>query len=313
MKTTLNIYLILVLVILLSFTACQTLKVHAKKGNPAHNLSYAYGVQMGRALYERGFNDYETNTDEFVKGFIKGTEGDSTSIADAYLLLHDHRMLNTPTTTLEEGRKIAYALGMVSIGNLTVEVAIPAKDFDATALKAGFNAGLADKKTALTESAMDSILKAYFEPKTKAYETIITAKQAVATAKAIASGKRFLETNGKREGVITTESGLQYEVIREGSGERPTIDDKVKVHYHGTLINGTVFDSSVKRGEPMTLILMNVIKGWEEAIPLMTVGSKYKFFIPQELAYGMNSPSLYVPNGSMLIFEVELLEINPID
>lgn len=121
-------------------------------------------------------------------------------------------------------------------------------------------------------------------------------------------GERFLAENQLREEVIVTESGLQYEVITLGKGKRPTAEDRVKVHYHGTLIDGTVFDSSVDRGEPITFGLNQVIKGWTEGVQLMPVGSKYKFYIPYNLAYGERGAGS-IPPYSTLIFEVELLDI----
>lgn len=121
-------------------------------------------------------------------------------------------------------------------------------------------------------------------------------------------GERFLAENQLREEVIVTESGLQYEVITLGKGKRPTAEDRVKVHYHGTLIDGTVFDSSVDRGEPIIFGLNQVIKGWTEGVQLMPVGSKYKFYIPYNLAYGERGAGS-IPPYSTLIFEVELLDI----
>ena len=121
-------------------------------------------------------------------------------------------------------------------------------------------------------------------------------------------GEKFLVENGLREGVITTESGLQYEVIKMGKGKKPSATDRVKVHYHGTLIDGTVFDSSVERGEPITFSLNQVIKGWTEGVQLMPVGSKFRFYIPQELGYGAQQAG-NIPPYSTLIFDVELLEI----
>ena len=121
-------------------------------------------------------------------------------------------------------------------------------------------------------------------------------------------GEKFLAENALKEGVTTTESGLQYEVIKMGRGKKPTATDKVKVHYHGTLIDGTVFDSSVERGEPTSFGLNQVIKGWTEGLQLMPVGSKFRFYIPQELGYGAQAAGS-IPPYSTLIFEVELLSI----
>lgn len=123
------------------------------------------------------------------------------------------------------------------------------------------------------------------------------------------AGQAFLAENKKKPGIVILPSGLQYQVIKEGTGPKPTIDDQVKVHYHGTLIDGTVFDSSVERGQPITLGLKNVIPGWTEALQLMPVGSKWKLFIPSDLAYGDNPAGPTIKEGSTLIFDVELLEI----
>ncbi len=126
------------------------------------------------------------------------------------------------------------------------------------------------------------------------------------------AGQKFLEENKKRPGVITTASGLQYEILRKGEGkESPKATDRVKVHYHGTTIDGTVFDSSVQRGEPITFGLNQVIAGWTEGLQLMHPGDKFKFYIPAELAYGERSPTPKIKPHSVLIFEVELFEINP--
>ena len=127
----------------------------------------------------------------------------------------------------------------------------------------------------------------------------------------LAAGEVFLKENSTRDEVVTLPSGLQYEVIKEGTGAQPTPADRVQVHYHGTLIDGSVFDSSVERGQPATFGVMQVIRGWQEGIPLMRIGSQYRFYIPQELAYGKQSPSPKIPAGSALIFDVELLGINP--
>ena len=121
-------------------------------------------------------------------------------------------------------------------------------------------------------------------------------------------GEKFLEENKLREGVIVTESGLQYEVLKMGKGRKPAATDRVKVHYHGTLTDGTVFDSSVERGEPIVFGLNQVIAGWTEGVQLMPVGSKFKFYIPQNLGYGERAAGS-IPPYSTLIFEVELLDI----
>ncbi len=122
-------------------------------------------------------------------------------------------------------------------------------------------------------------------------------------------GEDFLEQNKQREAVHTTPSGLQYEVLTEGTGPKPKPTDKVKCHYHGTLIDGTVFDSSVQRGQPATFPLNMVIKGWTEALQLMSVGSKYRLFLHPSLAYGERQTGAVIGPNSTLIFDVELLGI----
>ena len=124
------------------------------------------------------------------------------------------------------------------------------------------------------------------------------------------AGEKFLEENGKRPGVVVLASGLQYEVITEGTGPKPKATNKVTCHYHGTLIDGTVFDSSVQRGQPATFPLNMVIKGWTEGLQLMTQGSKWRFFIPPHLGYGDRQVSAQIGANSTLIFEVELLGIS---
>ena len=124
------------------------------------------------------------------------------------------------------------------------------------------------------------------------------------------TGQAFLEANKKKPGIVTLPSGLQYEVITEGNGKKPLASNKVTCHYHGTLIDGTVFDSSVKRGQPATFPLNMVIKGWTEGLQLMSVGSKWRFFIPPQLAYGERQTGAHIGPNSTLVFEVELLGVS---
>ena len=121
---------------------------------------------------------------------------------------------------------------------------------------------------------------------------------------------RLLDENKNRENVTTTESGLQYEVIVEGNGPKPVAEDEVTVHYHGTTLDGTVFDSSVNRGEPVNFPVNGVIQGWQEALQLMSVGSKWKLYIPSDLAYGPRGAGQSIGPNETLIFEVELISIN---
>ncbi len=135
------------------------------------------------------------------------------------------------------------------------------------------------------------------------------AKIAAEAEASLAEGAKYLEENAKKEGVQVTESGIQYVVLSEGNGEKPAATDTVKVHYKGTFLNGETFDSSYDRNEPAVFPLNRVIKGWTEGVQLMPVGSKYKFTIPSDLAYGPNGNPPRIPGNSVLEFEIELLEI----
>ena len=128
-------------------------------------------------------------------------------------------------------------------------------------------------------------------------------------AENIEKGKAFLAENAKKEGIVTLPSGLQYEVITEGNGKKPSSTDRVKCHYEGTLIDGTLFDSSIKRGQPAVFGVNQVIKGWVEAVQVMSEGSKWRLFIPSELGYGAQQAGEMIPPHSTLIFEVELIEV----
>lgn len=150
-------------------------------------------------------------------------------------------------------------------------------------------------------------------PEEEAHQLIneyLTELQKKAEAAAREAGEKFLEENGKKENVQKTASGLQYIVEKEGEGAQPTAEDEVTVHYTGKLIDGTVFDSSVNRGEPATFPLNRVIPGWTEGVQLMKEGSKFTFFIPSDLAYGPQGVPNAIPPHSTLIFEVELIKVN---
>jgi len=166
--------------------------------------------------------------------------------------------------------------------------------------------GLDSTNLLIEDKDIQVIIRNYFQKKQQEEQKENLAKAEVNKQ----NGIDFLEANKSKEGVVTTESGLQYMVLKEGNGEKPAgPSTKVKVHYHGTNIEGKVFDSSVERGKPAEFSLNQVIKGWTEGLQLMKVGSKYKFFIPQELAYGAQNKGENLQSYSTLIFEVELLEI----
>ncbi len=205
--------------------------------------------------------------------------------------------LNSQTDSL------SYSFGYLSAANLAGE---GIKDLDIENFIAGFNTGMEENEALIDQMEMQMLLQAYFQDLQMRQMEERTAQADVN----IQRGRAFLEENLNNSDVFETGSGLQYRILEEGDGPKPTATDRVQVHYHGTLINDTVFDSSVDRGEPVTFGLNQVIPGWTEGVQLMNVGSKYQFFIPPDLAYGNNPPpGSPIEAGSVLIFEVELLDI----
>lgn len=193
----------------------------------------------------------------------------------------------------------SYAIGVFNGAGFKENLkTLPGGEANIDALIAGFVQALKGDSTKMTPEQARDYMQTYF----------IQATAKVAK-KQKEEGEKFLAENKTKSGVITTESGLQYQVVTEGNGERPTATDRVKVHYTGTLLDGTKFDSSVDRGEPAEFGVNQVIKGWTEGLQLMTVGSKYIFWIPSDLAYGDRQAGELIKPNSTLKFEVELLEI----
>jgi len=205
---------------------------------------------------------------------------------------------------------VSYALGL----DMAVKLKANFEEVDEDLFTQGFMNGIDSTNMLIESNKLDSILRTYFQKKQtetrekQQKEALEKAEKEFAANKE--AGVKFLEENKSKEGIKTTASGLQYLVLKEGTGEKPTAASKVKVHYHGTLIDGTVFDSSVDRGEPTEFFANQVIKGWTEGLQLMNTGAKYRFFVPQELAYGafprQGGP---IKPFASLIFDVELLEI----
>jgi FKBP-type peptidyl-prolyl cis-trans isomerase len=196
----------------------------------------------------------------------------------------------------------SYAFGMA----IASMIGLPSNlQLDYNAMMEGFSDFTEARETRLTpEQAQEKVSAAMTKIQSQMDETAW-----VEGEKSREEGDAFLAENGAKSGVTTTASGLQYEVIAEGSGNKPAATDTVQVQYEGTLINGTVFDSSYQRGAPAEFPLNGVIPGWTEGIQLMSEGSTYRFVIPSNLAYGPNSPSPAIPPNSTLIFKVELLSI----
>lgn len=210
-----------------------------------------------------------------------------------------------PKARIEElktpDEKLSYAIGL-EIGTSLKK--IPA-EIDYAVLVQAIEDGLKGKETLLTQQQAFEVKKEFAE---KVQEERARERTELAE-KNQKEGEAFLAENKKKEGVVTTDSGLQYLVLHEGDGTKPKATDRVKVHYRGTLIDGTEFDSSYTRGKPATYSLKGVVAGWTEALQLMKVGSKYRLFIPSELAYGKRGREPKVGPNAVLIFELELLEI----
>lgn len=198
--------------------------------------------------------------------------------------------------------KVSYALGL-GIGRQLSQMGADNLDIDdfAKAIKDI----LAGKKPEIDDAEAQTLVKDFFE-KQEAKQRAAAAEKFKETKE---KGEAYLAENAKKEGMVTLPSGLQYQVIKEGNGRRPKATDKVKCHYEGMLVDGTLFDSSIQRGEPATFPLNGVIKGWTEGLQLMQEGAKYRFFIPYHLGYGENGAGASIPPFAALVFDVELIEV----
>ncbi len=207
-------------------------------------------------------------------------------------------MSNEDLTIKTEAEKVSYGIGL-QLGQQVKGQSFPGFSLDA--LIVGLSDIFNNKPMRFSENEMQAAFSAINQQ--------IQEQSAKAAESNKAEGKAFLDENAKKEGVITTESGLQYEILKEGTGEKPGPEDMVVTHYHGTLVDGTVFDSSVDRGEPAQFPVNGVIKGWVEALQMMPVGSKWRLTIPSDLAYGDQGSAPVIAPGATLIFDIELLDI----
>ncbi len=218
---------------------------------------------------------------------LKVQSGDTTTNQS-----NEIKMDSTETKT----DSISYSLGILVAQNLKSQ---GFNQLDAASLAKGLSEGLKPGIPATEVEQANAIVQTY----------VMKQKEQAGGAN-LEIGRKFLAENGQRPGVVTLPSGLQYEVLKPGTGATPKATDKVTVHYHGTLLDGTVFDSSVERNKPATFPVNGVIKGWTEALQLMKVGDKWKLFIPTELAYGSRGAGSDIGPNAALIFEVELLGVN---
>lgn len=192
--------------------------------------------------------------------------------------------------------KLSYALGMIIGQNMK---SMNIEDLNTTEFAKAVSAVLAGEKPEMTMMQAQGLVQEYMEK-----------KEEEAGREAREEGEKYLAANAQKEGVVVLESGLQYQVLTDAEGPKPTAADTVRCHYEGRLINGTVFDSSYRRGEPATFPLRGVIAGWTEGLQHMSVGAKYRFFIPFNLAYGAQGAGGAIPPYAALVFDVELLGIN---
>lgn len=203
-----------------------------------------------------------------------------------------------------DAQKLGYTIG-ADMGRSVTEIDKDGKHVDFNALIVGLKAAYDGKELALTPEEMDATMQKFAEERLAGMQEEMNK----AARENAAAGEKYLEENKGKEGIKTTASGLQYKVEKEGDGEKPKAADTVKVHYTGKLIDGTVFDSSVERGEPVTFKVQEVIPGWIEGLQLMKTGGKYTFYIPSKLGYGEFGAGPTIPPNSVLVFDVELLEI----
>ena len=198
--------------------------------------------------------------------------------------------------------KVSYALGL-GIGQQLAQMG--ATDLNVDDFAQSIKDVLSGSELKVSHREAQQLVQDYFAKK----EEAMNAERAQQGKAAKAEGEKYLAENAKKEGVVTLPSGLQYQVLREGNGKKPSAKDSVKCHYEGFLIDGTVFDSSVQRGEPAVFGLQQVIAGWTEGLQLMQEGAKYRFFIPYRLAYGEGGAGQMIPPYAALIFDVELIEV----
>ena len=272
------------------FASCTAQAPKADLKSDVDSLSYAFGLTQ-----TQGFKDYmvhqlrvdSANIGDLVKGLVDGAAGKDAQSQIAYV----------------EGLKIGKMMAESWVSGLTSDVYADdsTKSIDKDNLVAGFIAGVLGKDMKMNmEEAQTYVQEVMTAANDKKMEAQFGENRE--------AGEKFLAENKTKEGVQVTPSGLQYKVIKQGKGAVPTATDKVSVHYRGTLIDGTEFDSSYKRNKPTEFAANQVIKGWTEALTMMPVGSKWELYIPQELAYGSRNQGQIKP-FSTLIFEVELLDI----
>ena len=285
-------FVAVVAILVAGFTACGNSTPRASLKNDVDTMSYAIGLAQTQGLKEYLVGSMGVDTaymSEFIKGLNEGVNAGENKKKAAYF------------AGIQIGQQISNRM-MKGINNELFgddsTKTISLKNF-----MAGFIGGVTGKKGLMTmDEAQETAQRKMQEVKAREMEKKFGANKE--------AGEKFLAANAKKEGVKTLPSGLQYKVLKEGTGAIPSDTSLVKVHYEGRLVNDTIFDSSYKRGEPTTFRCNQVIKGWTEALCHMPAGSVWEVYIPQELAYGERQQSKIDP-FSALIFKIELLEVNP--
>lgn len=273
------------------------------------SISYALGVNISEGFVKQKVTEISAEKlangfNEFAAGSATMTGAESMQVLQGFMMNHQMKSEDTTVVLTYSASlldSVSYALGVnvsESFKNQGVE------GLNGTVLAQGF-VDYSKNKPMITAEASLNVLQAFMMKQ----QVLQAEKDKLSAGPMIAEGEQFLAENAKRAEVTTLPSGLQYEIVKKGNGAIPTMASTVSTHYHGTLINGTVFDSSVERGSPAQFGVGQVIAGWTEALQLMPVGSKWKLFIPYNLAYGERGAGEMIKPYSTLIFDIELLEI----
>ncbi len=307
--------------------------------NDVDSISYAYGVSLadqGLMQFLEQSNIIESSSNLKYEYQMKMSSADSTELTkldkELKSKLEELHKRNAPKLdqflqglkeALNAGEEKSSYIQGLSIGNQIAEQMMPqlssmvfasdsTKKMNNTQVLSGLFGSLRNQKLAISSSEANDYVQARVEEAQSASQLKSEEEMKADFQDEIAEGEAFLAENAKREGVVVLPSGLQYEVIKKGNGEIPTATDQVKVHYHGTLIDGSVFDSSIDRGEAIVFGVNQVIPGWTEALKLMPVGSEWKVYIPYNLGYGAQGSGPDIKPFSTLVFDVELIEIKRI-
>ena len=280
--------------------AVNTTTTNAVATNP--QFSYAFGLLIGKNFSEGlGLVLNEVNIDDVGANLVAVLDGTKTGkdVKAAQVLDNNEAQKLAQFKQSGQGTKsvspqLSASFGMF-FGNALKTQGLSASDLNVDDFKTGVKAAMGEGTPTMDFQAAETLVNGQMQ-----------AMQQAQGQKNLEAGKKFLEEVSKKEGIQSTASGIHYEILKKGTGAKPTPQNKVKTHYHGTLIDGTVFDSSVERGEPIEFQVGGVIQGWQEILPMMPTGSKWRVYIPSHLAYGPQGSPGGIPPNSALIFEIEL-------